>query len=134
MRISDWSSDVCSSDLFVGIGAALGAEFLRGDFVLVLLFLAIFLFDLPFDGKTVTIPAGDIRRILAQQRLAADDDVLQHLVHRMANMEVAICVGRAIVLTKALPAFALFATTVIDADLCLALGPGRFLPRQSRLH
>src|SRR3546814_9942953 len=91
MRISDWSSDVCSADRddrgfrlifhgeirivpvtqdtkalklcllhvhpFVGIGAALGAEFLRGDFVLVLLFLAIFLFDLPFDGKTVTIPA-----------------------------------------------------------------------------
>src|SRR3546814_4971230 len=52
----------------------------------------------------------------------------------MAHMDVAIGVGRAIVQNKALPSFALFAQTVIDADLCPALGHGRFLLRQSRLH
>src|SRR3546814_20681820 len=49
-------------------------------------------------------------------------------------MDVAIGVGRAFVQNKPRPSFALFAQTVIDADLCPALGHGRFLLRQSRLH
>ncbi len=45
----------------------------------------------------MAVPAGHIGRVLAQQRLAADHGILQHLVERVADVDVAICIGRAIV-------------------------------------
>ena len=53
--------------------------------------------DHEFDGKTMTVPAGDIRGIEALETLALDDDVFQDLVDRMADVNLAIGVGRAIV-------------------------------------
>ena len=78
------------------IGAAFGAEFGGRDFVLVQLLLAILLLDLPFDRQAVAIPARHVRRVLAQQVLGAAHHVLQDMVERMADMHVAIGVGRAI--------------------------------------
>ena len=101
------------ADPFVGIGAALGAELRCRHLVLVQLLLAILLLDLPFDRKAVAVPAGHIGRILAEQALAADDDVLQHLVHRMAHMDVAIGVGRAVMQDEAFAPGALGAQTPI---------------------
>src|SRR3546814_15448597 len=88
MRISDWSSDVCSSDL----------------------------------------------RVTAHQRTAADDDVLQHLVHRMAHVDVAFGVGRAVVEDEAPAILPLFAQQLIDADLLPAIENARFLGGEARLH
>ena len=84
-------------DPVLRVGAAFGTEFFDRHFVLVQLFLAIFLFDFPFDGQPVAIPAGHERRIFAEQALRTDDHVFQDALHRMANMHVAIGIGRAIV-------------------------------------
>ena len=81
----------------LGIGAAFGAEFHRRHIVLVLLFRAVGFFHLPFDGQAVAIPTGDIGRILAQQRLRAHHRILQDMVQRVADVHVAVGVGRAIV-------------------------------------
>src|SRR3546814_18760410 len=102
MRISDWSSDVCSSDLIrvvpiaadaealqllalgihplLGIGPAFGTKFLDRNLVLVQLFLAILFLDLPLDRQAVAVPAGDVGRVLALQRLGEDDHVFQDRV------------------------------------------------------
>src|SRR3546814_15418986 len=124
MRISDWSSDVCASDLklqklrddrgfrlifhgvirivpvtqdtkalklcllhvhpFLGLGPALGAEFLRGDFVLVLLFLSLSLFALPFDRTTAQFPAESTMRIAAQSLMPSTPDILHLPFHLLA--------------------------------------------------
>src|SRR3546814_3593066 len=81
----------------LGVGAAFGAEFLDRNLVLVQLLLAILLLDLPLDGQAVAVPAGDIGRVLALQRLGADDHVLQDMVERVADVHVAIGIGRAVV-------------------------------------
>src|SRR3546814_2653048 len=81
----------------LGIGAAFGAEFLDRNLVLVELFLAILLLDLPLDGQAVAVPAGNVRRVLALQRLGADDHVLQDMVERVADEHVAIRVRRSVV-------------------------------------
>src|SRR3546814_1730989 len=81
-------------DPMLGIGAAFGAEFLDRNLVLVELFLAILLLDLPLDWQAVAVPAGDVRRVLALQRLGAADHVLQDMVERMADVHVAIRVRR----------------------------------------
>jgi hypothetical protein len=88
------------------IGAALGAELLDRHLVLVELLLAVLLLDLPFDRQAVAVPAGHVGRVLAQQRLGADDHVLQHLVQRMADVDVAVGVGRAVVEDEFLAALA----------------------------
>ena len=56
-----------------------------------------FLFHLQLDGQAMAIPSRNVRRIEAGKRLAFDDDVLQHLVHRMTNVDIAIRIRRAVV-------------------------------------
>ena len=58
--------------------------------------LAEFLLDLQLDGQAVTIPAGNIGRIEAGQRLRLDDDVLEDLVDGMSDVDVAVRVGRTV--------------------------------------
>ena len=52
---------------------------------------------LPLDRQAVAVPARHIGRILAEHLLRAVDDVLQDLVQRGAEMDVAVGVGRAVV-------------------------------------
>ena len=85
----------------LGEGAAFFAEFDDGDFVFVFALGAVLLLDLPFDRQTVAIPAGDVIGVKAQHLLAARDQILQHLVERVADMDVAVGVGRAIMQHKA---------------------------------
>ena len=44
----------------------------------------------------MAIPTGDEIHVLAQQKLRADDEIFQQLIERMADMDVAIGIGRAI--------------------------------------
>src|SRR3546814_19119004 len=111
MRISDWSSDVCSSDLIeaavrvfpvanhaqalevlaldvdlrIGVLAALLPEFdrieLHPD-------LAVFFLDRDLDRQAVAVPARDVGRVEAGQVLRLDDDVLEDLVDRVAEVEI----------------------------------------------
>lgn len=121
-------------DPMLRISAAFGAEFLDRNLVLVQLFLAILLLDLPLDRQPVTVPAGDVGRVLALQRLGADDHVLQDMVERMADVHVAIRVRRTVVEDELVAALAAFA----DLPFEIALDPFRqnlrFLLRQAGLH
>src|SRR5262249_11620367 len=47
--------------------------------------------------KAVAIPARDVRRVETQHRAAAHDDVLEDLVHRRAEVDVAVGVRWAVV-------------------------------------
>ena len=55
-----------------------------------------FLLHLQFDGQAVAIPARHIRRVKPRQRFRFDDDIFQHLVYRMAEMNVAVGIGWAV--------------------------------------
>ena len=121
-------------DPMLGIGAALGAELGQRDLVLVELLLAILLLDLPLDRQAVAVPAGHVGRVLAQQGLGADDHVLEHLVERVADVDVAIGVGRAVVEDELLAARARRAQLAVEVVL-LPLGEDqRLLLRQAGLH
>ena len=69
-----------------------------------------FLGNLEFDGQAVAIPARHIRRAVTAQGLVFDDDVFENLVKRVADVDVAIGEGRAIVQDK------FFGTVACDLD------------------
>ena len=113
--------------------AALLAKLDHVDRVLVASVLAILLLDLPLDREAMAVPAGDIARVLAHHLLGADHHVLQDLVQRVADMQMPVRVGRAIV-ERELRATRLAAKPVIDTDPLPSLQPARLAPRQSRPH
>ncbi len=58
--------------------------------------LALLLLHLQLDGQAVAVPAGHVGRIKPRQGATLDDDVLQDLVDRGAQMNRAVGVGRAV--------------------------------------
>ena len=118
----------------LGIGAAFGAEFDRRDLVLVLLLLAVLFLDLPLDGQAVAIPAGHIGRVLAEQALRAADHVLEDMVQRMADMHVAIGIGRAIMENELLRARAARPQLLIQPLVLPARKNARLLLGEAGLH
>ena len=70
--------------------------------VLVLALLAILLFDLPFDRQAVAVPSGHVIGILAKHGLRTVDHILQDLVERMSDMQLAVGIGRAVMQHKQL--------------------------------
>ena len=129
-------------DPMLGIGAALVAEGLDRRFVtpcagedgLGLLLLAVLFLDLPFDGQAVAVPTRHVRRVLAQQVLGAADHVLEDVVQRMADVDVAIGIGRAIVEDELLAPPAGLAERVIEANRFPARGNARLLLGEAGLH
>ena len=124
------------------IGAAFVAERLDRRFIaacagengLGLLVLAVLLLDLPLDGEAVAIPARHVRRIAAQQVLGAADHVFQDMVQRVAHVDIAIGIGRAIVEDELFAAPARGAQGVIEADLLPTRGNARLLLGEAGLH
>ena len=120
------------------VGAAFGAEFLGGNLVLVALFLAVFLLDLPFDRQAVAIPAGDVGRVEALEALRAHDHVLEDMVQRVADVDVAIRIGRAIVEDEFFAARAGIAQGAVEIlilpQICPARQNARLLLGEARLH
>ena len=104
-------------DPFLGELTAFLAELDDRDSVLVETLFAVLFLDLPLDRQTVTVPAGHVVRVLAEHLLRAVDDVLQHLVERMAHMQVAVRVGRAVMQDELLGAGAALAQLLPEADL-----------------
>jgi len=80
-----------------GEGAALAAEFNDRHRVLVLALRAVLLLDLPLDRQPMAVPARHVIGIVAEHLLAARHHVLEDLVERVADMDVAVGVGRAVV-------------------------------------
>jgi len=63
----------------------------------------------------VTVPAGNVGGIKAFEPLALDDDVFQDLVDRMADVNLAIGVGGAIVQHKGRAILSAFPKLLVDA-------------------
>jgi hypothetical protein len=85
----------------LGIGAAFLAEFEhRCRFLEVGLFLAlgavVFLLDLPLDRQAVAVPAGHVVAVVPAHLERAGDNILEDFVERMADMDVAVGIGRAV--------------------------------------
>src|SRR5438067_8911015 len=94
---------------------ALGAELADRHLVLVELLLAILLLDLPLDWQAVTVPAGHVGRILAEQGLRPHHHVLERVVERMADVDVAVGVGRPIMEDELLAASTRLADLLVEA-------------------
>ena len=114
--------------------AAFLTEFVDGNLVLVLALGAILLLDLPFDRQAVAVPAGHIIGVIAPHLEGAGDDVLQDLVERMADMEIAIGIGRAIVKDVFRPPCAGFAQTLVEPRPVPGLEPLGLGLGQARPH
>jgi hypothetical protein len=82
-------------NVFARVGVAGGAD--GGGVARGVAGLAHVLRDLELDGQAVAVPAGDVGRVEAAQRLVFDDDVLEHLVQRGADVDIAVREGRAVV-------------------------------------
>ena len=96
--------------------------------------LAHLLRDLEFDGQTVAIPARDVGRVFAADRLMLDDDVLEDLVQRGADMDVAIGERRAVVQDEFLLAGAGFLNLAVEIGGLPFLQALRFARHQIGFH
>jgi hypothetical protein len=79
--------------------------------------LAVQFLDLVFDRQAVAVPARHIGRVETGQRPRADDDVLEDLVDRVANVNVAVGVGRAVVQDEARAPLRGFADLLVELFL-----------------
>ena len=59
-------------------------------------YLALFLFDLQLNRQTVAIPTRYIRRIESHKRARFDDNVFEHFIDGMTEMDFTIRIRRAI--------------------------------------
>ena len=84
-------------DVLAGVFAAGGAELFLRHLVLAAALGAELLLDLPLDRQAVAVPARHIVDVIAQQEARADHEVLQRLVQGVADVDVAVGVGRAVV-------------------------------------
>ncbi len=73
------------------------AEFGGRDLVLLAALGAELFLDFPFDRQAVAIPARNVVDVVAHQKLRADDEVLEDLVERVPDMDIAVGVGRTVV-------------------------------------
>ncbi len=100
----------------LGEDPAFLAEFDDRHLVLVAALGAVLLLDLPFDRQAVAVPAGDVVGIMAERALGAHHDVLQDLVERVADMDVAVGIGRAVMQHEAGAAGARLALLLVEVD------------------
>jgi hypothetical protein len=77
----------------------------------------VLLLDLPFDRQAVAVPARHVIGVEAEHLLALGHDVLQDLVERVPNMDVAVGVGRAVMQHEFGAALGFPAELVVEADL-----------------
>jgi len=118
-------------DPLLGVGAALLAD-LR--LVHLALFAAEFLVDLELDRQAVTVPAGHVGGVEALHALALDDHVLENLVQGVADVNVAVGVGRAVVEDEFGPVAGVLLQLSVEAELVPAGEHLRFPFRQVGAH
>ena len=121
-------------DPFRGIVAAFLAELGARHVVLVALLLAVLFLDLPFDGQAVAVPAGHEGRVLAHHALRAHHHVLEDAVQRVADMHVAIGVGRAVMQDEFFRAPPRLAQLVVEVLVLPARQNARLLLREAGFH
>ena len=115
-------------------GAAFAAEFHHRHRVLVLALGAVFLLDLPLDRQTVTVPARHVIGIEAEHLLAARHHVLQDLVDRVPDMDVAVGIRRAVMQDEFHAALRRLAHLLVETLLLPARQQLRLALRQPGAH
>ena len=78
---------------FFSVGTAFLADLGLAHFTFL---LAEFLVNFQFNRQTMTVPARDIRGVKTLHPFAFDDDVFKDFVQRMADVNISVSVGRAI--------------------------------------
>ena len=115
-------------------GAALGDQLEDRHVLLALALGAVLLLDLPLDGQAVAVPARHVVGIEAQHLLAARHHVLQDLVERGADVDVAVGVGRAVVEDELGPPLGSLPQAAVHAEPGPALQELGLQLGQARLH
>ncbi len=82
----------------------------------------------------MAIPAGHIGRVFAHQVLRAADHVFEDMVQRMADMHVAIGIGRAIVEDELLTPNPRLAQLGVEVNIRPARRDARLLLREASFH
>ena len=121
------------------IGAALLPErHHRGGVAEVRLRLAlgavVLFLDLPFDRQAVAVPARHVVGIEAEHLLALGHHVLEDLVQRVADMDVAVGVGRAVMQHEFGAAGGVLAQLLVEVDLVPVFEDFRLALRQAGAH
>ncbi|KFB74299.1 MAG: hypothetical protein AW09_000410 [Candidatus Accumulibacter phosphatis] len=96
--------------------------------------LAVQFFDLVLDRQAVAVPARHIGCVETGQRPGADDDVLEDLVDCVANVNVAVGVGRAIVQNEARASPRRLANPLVEFCLLPGSKPLRFAAGKIATH
>ncbi len=81
------------------------------------------LFYLVLNGLTMAIPTRNIRHLIALHGPVAIDDVLRNLIHRVADMNRAICIRRAVMQNKLLVSLILLQRLLVDLVILPVLKP-----------
>ena len=115
-------------DLLGGKCAALGLHLIAAQVA------AMQFFDRVFNRQTVTIPARHVVRIHALELARLDDHVLEHLVDGVADVDLAIGVGRTVVQNEPFLAFAGFAQLFVELAVVPLLDPPGFALGQVATH
>ena len=98
------------------------------------LFAAELLVDLDLDGQAVAVPAGDVGSVEAGHGLRLHDKVFEALVERVAEVDGAVGVGRAVVEDVGGAAGAGLAQLFIEAQRGPFFEAKRLILRQICLH
>ena len=115
-------------DLCRGKGAALGLHVVAAEFA------AVQLFDRVFNRQAMAVPPRDVLGVKACELLGLDDHVLEHFVQRMADVQLAVGIGRAIVQHKQRRAVAGCAQTFVQPGLVPCFDPTRLALGQVAAH
>ena len=90
--------------------------------------------DPQLDRQAVAVPARDVRRVETGHAAAFDDEILQDLVERVPDMNVAVGVGRSVVEDEFWRAAPPFAQLTVEVDGVPARNSLRLNRLQVRLH
>ncbi|RMS08110.1 hypothetical protein ALP75_200319 [Pseudomonas syringae pv. actinidiae] len=115
-------------DLFGRIGTAQLTRAVCGEV------LAVGHFDLVLDRQTMTVPTRHIGGIEARQGFGAQDHVLENLVDRMTDVNIAVGVRRTVVQDELWTILANLAQLLVQANAVPALQSLRLALGQAGLH
>ena len=110
---------------------ALGAELRGGNLAAI---HAVSLDRLTLDRQAVSIPAGDIRRLIAKHVARTQNEVLKDLIERMAHVQIAVGIRRAVMQNEERLALVLLHQLMIKVVFFPALQKTRLALGQAGTH
>ena len=83
-------------------------------------------FNSVFDRQAMAVPTGNVLRVKASQLARFDDHVFQYFIERMADVQFAVRIGRAIVQDKQGLPVTRYPKLFVQANISPTFGPSRF--------